>query len=296
MTKITWKFSIVYDGFNGLTPRSNGFFASSAQDVERLGRVAKLHVVAGIRRGREYRKIAVDCEEGDPSLQVLLDAAFRMYSFSPSQYNIIPESQRGTTFGVRRERKYSPSALAECPLLMLHSDRVIADDGGRSNEEIVTDQYVVKSYRPKKTVPLGVLAPFSAIAVGDKLKKQLEKSKLLALYFENVSGSSQLWKLGSSVRMPETSVPLVDGTGRQVSSENDWSKFEERWFDDGFIEAELVYSKNSLTPFDIGVTAERVGQHNAGAYRRCIVTQKFRNFLHELGVSGIRYTPVWIED
>jgi hypothetical protein len=298
MTKTIWRFSVTYDGINTLSPRSNGIFASSIQDVEKLGSVSGLPVLSGIRRGKEYRKISVEFLESDPALQAILDEIFKMYSFKPSKRRIIPEAERSTNFGVRRDRQYCACDLADSRLLMLQPEHAIAIGGGRSSEEITAEKYVVKNYRPKKAILLGVLAPFSAISVDEELKLLLDKSQLKGLKFDQVHGALNLWKLGSSVTMPRSSVPLVNAKGRQVSPTDSWSDCDERWFDDGFTEAELVYSERllcSLPDFDIAMTAERIGQHNAGAYRRCIVSQNFRMTLDNLKVPGVRYTPVRIE-
>lgn len=68
------------------------------------------------------------------------------------------------------------------------------------------------------------------------------------------------------------------------------------WWDDGGREpAVLRYQRaevEALDAFDMAVTFERVGQTEQGAYRQCIVTQRFREVMMKLNVKGVDYVPV----
>lgn len=291
MSRSTWKFSIIFDEKISLSTTADGIFAASAEDVVNIGSKTGLQV-----KGRkDYLYINVDCEESDPALKAVIDELYKLYLFRPTTHRIVPVTQRDTVYGVDKERHYTSDEISEAPYLLLRSDREIAKNAKRSPEESEKHIYVVKNYVQKKSTLLGVISPYSAIAVDDRLQERLEAACLQALLFDDVRGAAHLRKLSSEVTLPQCLLPLVNGSGEAVSPLQKWGDHEERWFDDGYGVPELVYKKeqiDKLPKFDIAMTLERVGQHNSAAFQWCVVSQQFRAVLNALGVKGTKYNPV----
>jgi hypothetical protein len=98
--------------------------------------------------------------------------------------------------------------------------------------------------------------------------------------------------LRSKVILPPPLNLLLGEHGHPVEPNTEWWC----WWDDGARDpVTLRYERakmEALGPFDIAMTNERVGQTEQGAYRQCIVSQRFREVMTRLKVRGVRYVPV----
>ena len=279
-----------------LGPHSRGIYTASAEDIEELAAVSGFEVTGWDLDGVKRRKIAVKEPEGSERLKKLLVAIKDKYGFVPSEHTIVSVADRANVFGLCKLREYTSAELDEPQFVCIdYVDKIIAEHKDGTPEQIEAEQYVVEPHRKKKTVRLGILMPSHQMAVSGELKDQLEDAGLEGVEFEPVINGDDIWKLGSSLRMPRSLLPLVDGSGAQVEPD-EWAKFADKHFDDkGYYPPELTYDKDEmekLGAFDIAMTAERTGNAKAICSRCLVVSQRFREVLDELKVPAVRYTPV----
>jgi hypothetical protein len=297
MSVTTWKFSVSYHGENYFGTRATGIFAKSPTDVESLSKLSGIPYVEG------GGKIVMEVEEleGSQTLRSLLARIEELYGFRPSQSRLIRKYDREKVFGVEKNRQYSTAEINESPFIYIsHVENIIARNGDRNERQIAADQYVAEAYKGNKKTSIGTLSPFHAIGISTTLKVRLESAELSGLILDPIIGVDGLWRLNSSIIMPRCKLPLLDSNGENVGCD-DWpDKFSDKYFDDeGYYPPELRYgieSLKSVGDFDIAMTIERTGVTNARAFRWTVVSQKFRTTLDDLGVTGIRYTPVRIDD
>ena len=303
MPLVHWDFFITgksgvknIQNYQKLRPQSRGIYAASAEEVEELAAASGFEASGWDRDGVKYRKIDVKEPEGSERLKRLLAAIKDKYGFVPGEHKIVPMADRDRVFGVCKVRQYSPEEVDSCEHLNINSvGKQIAEHKDGTPEQAEAEQYVVERHRKKKTVPLGSLMPFRQIAVTGELKDQLEGAGLKGVEFEPVVNGDDIWKLGSSFKMPRCLLPLVDSAGAQVEPA-EWLEFGGKYYDDkGYDPFELTYNKDEvekLGAFDIAMTAERIGVKKERSSRELVVSQRFRKVLDELNLSAVRYTPV----
>lgn len=301
MPQVFWEFSVSY--FTGADhgPTSIGIDAKSAEDVHELGKLSGFDVTGWDRNGQVSRKITVKEQEGSERLLKLLTAIECKYGFKPSSTRIVPGPERVRVFGLTKHREYSLDEIDAAELLHISlAEKMIAEWREPTAEQVDEEVFAVEKRKQQTKVPLGFISPFLAIAVNDALKSDLKRVGLLGLEFESVINSEHIWKLTSSIHMPRCQLPLVNGQGEVVEADEWPGKWSDKYYDDsGYEPPELRYNKpevRQLGDFDIAITAERTGGYKKTSFRRLVVSQKFRTTLDELGVKGVRYTPVRIED
>ena len=230
MPIVHWDFFITGESgvkniqnYQKLEPHSRGIYAATAEEVEELAAASGFEASGWDRDGYKYRKIDVKEPEGSERLKKLLAAIKDKYGFVPSEHLVVPVADRDHVFGVAKLRKYTPEEIDSCELLYISLvDKTIAEHKWGTPEQVEAEQYVVERHRKKKTVPFGMLIPFQAMAVTGELKDQLEDAGLKGVEFEPVVNGDDIWKLGSSLRMPRCLLPLVDDNGAQVEPD-EWS-------------------------------------------------------------------------
>lgn len=292
--KTIWKFSLGIDATSKLHPHAIGIDCDNLDDMSRLaslvGRTEELKIPC-----------AVDIAEpeGSARLLALLAAIKEIWGFEPSNHTVIPPSQRGKMFGVKKERTYTKSELDACEwLTLVRLPTVIAKRTSGCDEPSSGDLVMsATNFNPQKKVLIGTLAPFAVNAISGEMKKSLEDLSIKALAPTPVAGTREgLWRLASSVVLPRSLTPLQDHFG-EVTDADDWTgkpacKF---WDDQGYLPPELVYKRDQiekLPPFDIAFTYERLGNGPRIAFRNTIVSQHFRQVLSELNVRNVGYAPV----
>ena len=290
---IRWKFTVAFNSSSKFGPNSLGIVASSPEDVSFFSRESGIPFV-GLG---DNRSLKVDELEGAPRLRKLLDAIESKYGFIPSSRKIVPIDRRDYVFGVEKIREYDEKDLELADLLHIsHVKDIIGKYLRGTDEDVEEERYLVAENSRKRDVPFGLLSPFLAIAVSGEFKANIEQKGLLGVEFEPVIHGKEIWKLSSSLIMPRCLTPLVNGQGESVEP-NQWNgKWSDIFFDDGGYEPpELCYRYDDLKRmgrFDLAVTAERTGGYKPMAFRRLVVSQRFRRVLDSMEIYGIRYTPV----
>ena len=304
MPLVHWDFFITGESgvkniknYQKLRPQSRGIYAASAEEVEELAAVSGFEAPGWDRDGYKFRKIDVKEPEGSERLKKLLAAIKGKYGFVPSGHKVVPVADRDHVFGLRKVRKYTTEEIDSWELLYISVvGKTIAEHKEGTPDQVEAEQYVVERHRKKKTVPFGMLMPFHAKAVTGELKDQLEDAGLAGVEFEPVINGDDIWKLGSSLRMPRCLLPLIDQSGAEVEPDVWPTRFSGKYFDDrGYEPPELTYDKNEVAKlgiFDIAMTAERIYGSKSSSSRFLVVSQRFREVLNQLKVSAVHYAPV----
>lgn len=283
---------------NPFGPYTDGIWARSPSDVEALGDVAELTVRG---RGDNFgRFLDVDLDERDPRLGKLYEAILEMYNLKPSLTHCIPESQRSRFFGVTKKITWTRNEIDASELLWLRNSFHIGKHANATEEQLAREEYVAEVDSKQRTaVQFGSLMPFTALAVAEPLRSQLIGAGLKGLHLppvvfvpETRRVCKPLWALKSTVILPRPMNLLQGEQGNEVEPNTEWWC----WWDDGGRDPAVLHYKrkevDSVGAFDIAMTNERVGQTNQGAYRQCIVSQKFREVMTKLKVKGVDYVPV----
>jgi hypothetical protein len=284
-------------------PNSIGIEARSKSDVEELGMFAGLKVSGS---GSSGLRLDVDLDENDPQLARLYEAIYAKYQLKPSQWNIIPVSERGRYFGVRRKVVWTEQEINAAEFLELSSSRQIASHENPDDVQWEREDYVAELDKKQYTeVQLGFMSPFHGLAVAEPLRSSLLAAGLAGLNLTPVifvgggKVKKPLWALKSHVILPDTLNPIQNGQGDIVASDKEWERFESRHLDDaGRDPPTLRYKRaevEALKPFDIAMTSARFGNGQKIAYRWCIVSQKFRAELKRQKVPALSYVPVVLE-
>jgi hypothetical protein len=244
--------------------------------------------------------LAVELDENDPRLAKLYESIWEKYRLRPSPHHVVSASERHLYFGVRRMVTWSKKEINTSELLWLRASKLIATHGEKNSDQLAREEYVAKlDSRQNSGVQFGSLMPFSALAVAEPLRSQLLGENLRGLHLPPVSFVPEdrkvgkpLWAVRSRVVMPRPLNLLQGEEGTPVEPNTEWWC----WWDDGGCDpAVLRYQRaevEALSPFDIAITFERVGQTEQGACRQCIVTPRFREVMMKLNVKGVDYVPV----
>lgn len=198
---------------------------------------------------------------------------------------------------------WNKKEIDACDLLWLRNTQLIASHKDAAPEQLVREDYVAAlDSKQRSRVQFGSLMPFTALAVAETLHTQLAEASLEGLDLPPVTFVPEdqkvikpLWALKSSVILPRPTNLLQGEKGNAVEPNTEWWCW---WGDGGRDPAVLRYRRHEVEavgPFDIAMTIERVGQTNQGAYRQCIVTQRFRETMTRLNVKGVSYVPVTLE-
>lgn len=296
MPKKIWKFSISSKTGYKQAPKSIGIDLAYPDQVEEIARLLDVKATGWDRGEKSFRKIEVEEPEGSERLEKLLMIIRERFQYVPSQRRIIPISQRHNTFGVRKVRSYSVSEIENADLLCIClADAAIGEFGQRTESDVDEERFTVKGGSERSGVSIGFLSPFFAIAVSDEFKEKLECFSLKCVAFEKTD-SPTIWKLSSSLVLQRSGTPLVDGLGNFVGAD-DWAgTWSDKYLDDGGYEPpEFQYPADVIKnypEFDVAITSERIGGTKPAAFRRIVVSQRFRIALENLEAGGIRYNPV----
>ena len=277
-------------------PDSTGIWASSIDEVVELGSKAKI----GVSLNEGVAKLEVNLEAQDPRLTMLYEAIWEKYRLKPSRWNIIPKAEQGNYFGVRRKVTWTKREIDACEMLWLRHKLTIANNRDATPEQWQNEEYVAGvDEKQRSSVQFGSLCPFTGLAVADPLRTQLLESGLKGLHLPPVifvppeaRVKKPLWALKSTVILPRPLNLLQGEHGSEPEPNTEWAC----WWDDGGKRPEVLRFRRSevdeVGPFDIAMTYERVGITVQGAYRQCIVTQRFRAMMTRLKVKGVDYVPV----
>ncbi len=277
-------------------PSTTGIHAHTGEEVELIGRQAGL-AVTGSDAGRQ---IDVDMVEDDPRLTAVYECIWDTFHLKPSRWHVVPRELRDTYFGVRKLVTWTKREIDACELLWLRNTQLIATHANATAEQLEREIYVAElDHRQRSATQFGSLMPFTALAVAEPLRSQLLAAELKGLHLPEVEFRppnrkviKPLWGLKSSIILPKPLNLLQGEDGNAVEPNTEWWC----WWDDGGRDpAVLRYKREELSalgPFDIAMTLERVGQTEQGAYRQCIVNQRFRETLARLKVKGVDYVPV----
>lgn len=99
--------------------------------------------------------------------------------------------------------------------------------------------------------------------------------------------------------MPTCLTELIKNNGLTCTEDQEWEEFEVRNFETRYDAPLLKYSRRdmeSIEPFDIALTKERVYGDYYSAYRLVIVSQSFRQLMQKLKIKDLDYTPVELVD
>lgn len=298
MPDSTWSFNIIYNCNNPFGTTATGIYARSPDEVDRLGEISGLKVeTRNSRRLGLLKKIGVREPEESQRLKKLLEALNDLYGLEPSKWFIIPASEREKYFGVRKERTYSEDEISKSDFLYLYfAENAIAEHKQGKADEIGFLSYQIDGKENKK-ICFGFLSPYHALAVNSELKEKLIDSNLCGFETDLLPRTKNLWKVSSSVLLPPSKTRIVNEQGEDVQPDKDWLNFEFEccYFDDGYIPPEISYLRSDIEKmksFDVTKTVEITGNHSGGAYPWIVVSQRFRELMKELKISGIKYVPI----
>lgn len=254
---------------------------------------------APIYASKGERRMDVDLPVDSPELLQIFELIRQECEFEPNQNKITAHELRGRFFEVYRTRIFSKIEIEEAELLhIVNVGKIIARFllDSKADAHFKTERYIVKGYKPRKTIKIGGVSPGHGTAVTSELKVDMEQAELVGLQLDPVVGADDLWKLTSSITLPRSLLRLQDEIGEFVDAESWPTKFSCKYFDDdGYEPCQLRYQRNEieqLGAFDIAVTAERTMRNRVTATRKCVVSQKFRKLMETLKIKGIEYVPV----
>jgi len=308
MKSIIWRFGVRVSEFaigasGPLEGRSIGIFLPTHDEVRKLAREAGFETMGWINKEENTELVRIEVSEPDesPRLAKILHLIEEKYGFKPNPNGVCDTARSHELFGVERIRKFSKSEMDRAEYLSFGMLKVIAHAAYRDQEKFATDTYVVKEFRKSvNPVLIGALMPFHAIALNGDMKKRLEPYDIVGAEFgDEVLGShGKLWKFGSSIILPRCLTRLVNGQGRDVDDPDDWQTNTEQLYDDGCKPVVFRYRRSDFDKigrFDLAMQNEIVGNHQAGAYRGCVVSQRFRRILREFGIKGTFFAPIDLE-
>lgn len=298
MPKVTCRLSISYDESNKLRPLADGIFAASLEDVESFGKIVGSEVSVTESKVMGINALLKVClPEDSPELLNLIAAIESKYGFKLFDRLCIPLDLRESHYALVKDRVFSKKEIDSSPLLWLRGSRAIAKHDERTLEQAENDVYVAERQKPRSGLRLGFLTPFTGMAVNDALKEKLLGADIAALDLsERVVNTGDLWSLRSKTTLPACWTKVFNSWGELVTDcKRDWVKFEGRGYKMDYDPPALRFGADELASvgdFDIAMTRERIEGGVHSAYRQCIVTQRFRQVLKELKVSGVEYVPV----
>lgn len=297
MPKIIHDFRVTTDFAEGLKPYSGGLNVSSNDEVRMLSELSGLPLWALTQNDL---RMVLEIDEKDPRLGKLYEAIWVKYRLKPSCWNIIPKAEQSNYFGVRRKVTWTKKEIDACEMLWLRHKLTIANNRDATPEQWQGEEYVAGvDEKQHSAVQFGGLCPFTGLAVAEPLRTQLLESGLKGLYLPPVTFvppvakvRKLLWALKSTVILPRPLNLLQGEHGSEPEPNTEWAC----WWDDGGKRPEVLKFRRSevqaVGPFDIAMTYERVGITVQGAFRQCLVTQRFREVMTQLKVKGVDYVPV----
>lgn len=304
MTETFWIISIAYDPTEAPRPRAGGLYTGTPEHVhlfaQILGKTAN--------QSGKYCTLSVEVNGDTTELDALLQEIEYLYGFKYYDGLIVPLELRREYFCVKKTRVYHQAELDNAEFLLVNVNRIIGEwCDCLSEDQIENEQYVVDAKRTlDNKIQFGSIFPLSALAVGEEFKSKLEQANLDGLNLSPVIASpsnrlkKKLWKFGSDYVLPRSQLRIVGLRGESVEFSPLWNR---GYFDDAGTPVELIYSEadfRSIGPFDIAMTAERLGcvasNDEAGsrsrAVRRCVVSQKFREFTIKHRFKHAEFSPV----
>lgn len=297
MPQVIHDFRITVDALNPTGPYSGGLRVQTSEEVEALSCVCGLPLWP---HTPDDPRLVLELDENDPRLTKLYATIWNRYGIKPSPSFVVPVADRHLFFGVKRKLTWSRKEIDACELLWLRSTQLIAKHASRTQEQLEHEDYVAElDSRQRSAVQFGSLMPFTALAVAEPLHSELLGAGLVGLNLpevrfvpENRKAIKLLWALKSTVTLPRALNLLQGENGNAVEPNTEWWC----WWDDGGRDPVVLRYPRAvvagLKSFDIAMTLERVGQTEQGAYRQCIVTQRFREVMTKLKVKGVDYAPV----
>lgn len=297
MSQIIHDFRITQDSDNLPGPHTGGIDVRTNEEVRTLSELSGLPLWP---QTPDHLRLVVRIDSEDSRLARLYDAIWQRYGLKPSPWHVVPQEQRHLYFGVRRKISWSKKEIDACELLWLRNTRLIANQPTRTREQIDSEAYVANvDGRLRSGVQFGSLMPFTALAVAEPLRSQMEEAALVGLWMpavqfvpESRKVPKPLWALRSSIVLPRAVNLLQGEDGHAVEPNTEWWC----WWDDGGRDPAVLRFRRveiaAVSSFDIAMTFEKVGHTEEGAYRQCIVSQRFREVMTKLKVKGVDYVPV----
>jgi hypothetical protein len=190
---------------------------------------------------------------------------------------------------------YSKRDVANARFLSVSTHTQMADLADDPTRETVSVKGNAKLKSPR---PIGQIFAFpGALAVNSETKELLENSFLKGVGFAPVDivgrrpEHHDIWMIEPKVMLPPSPMSLKNPFGGPFDGD----------FTTGcqylqpYPNIELSYyaaSLESMEPFDIAGTRERIGNYVGGTFRHIIVSQQFRKWINDAKIRGLRYTPV----
>ena len=198
-------------------------------------------------------------------------------------------------------REYTSAELENAPFLSLYGTKRMAKMGPREDFgplQVIGDKLLEE---PK---PFGRLDPYVVRGMNNWLKEELTKRNLRGFAVREIEILNRkpqhqaIWEPWSTVTMPRCCLPLYDDWGEPCGPE--LTKNRGCHYECGpYMSEEKVFLRSeveALGEFDIAVCQEHVGMGNNDRFPPIVVSQRFRQVLKELKVSGVAYAPVWLKE
>lgn len=312
IANVTWKFTISIDNHylgqeSEVQGNPLGLNIENHESVRNLARETGVDVVCHKKlSNREYVGIEVAEPPDSPRLIKLLQIIEDRYGYKPWPHAVFDMRQRDRFFGVQRLRTFSKKEIDAAEYLSFGLTTSLGHAVFRTEEQFYQNQYVTDKVANLKRDPaMGCLSPFQALVVMPKMREMLLRQGLIGLDVDDeVLGSKgRLFKLGSTINLPRTLTRIVNMHGEDVDPD-EWKittihgGTEDHIYDDGHRPCIIRYRRDEfekVTPFDVAMKHEAIGNHKQGAYRGLIVSQKFRQVLKDLKVRGTHYFPIQLE-
>jgi len=298
--KIT-KFKITYRSSELCKPIETGIQAKSAEDVYLFAEIIgkDLDVRYTTSQG-EYCRLDIELEENSGTLNKVYDKIEELYGYKPCELLIRPPDQYEKYFGVQRYISFVESELDMAEYLCVNSTKLIGEGVyRRPPNEVEKEIYSLSRKRRNKRL-IGYISEYNTLAVDQKFKDLLMLESILGIDLnKKVLKDDKLWLLWSSVLMPPCLTELIKNNGLTCTEDQEWEEFEVRNFETRYDAPLLKYSRRdmeSIEPFDIALTKERVYGDYYSAYRLVIVSQSFRQLMKKLKIKDLDYTPVELVD
>ena len=190
---------------------------------------------------------------------------------------------------------YSVQEIESASMLSIYSNLYIAEMAKPPKGDVLEISATSSLKAPRA---LGGIRPFGGVlAVNCAIREKLELFSFRGLVFTEVPirgsirGSQPIWRIESSVILPESPIPLKQSDGKSFVGDYTlgchYSSF--------FREVELAYENSKIDAyqaFDVAVTRERTGNYLGGCFETLVVSQRFRAALKQLQLNGCHFVPV----
>ena len=280
--KVKWNFAFVTAGNNPAMPGTRGGYLETAEEVEDIAASCGFELTSNYdsKDGEKVRQLVVMEPSDSPRLEKLLEEVENRYGWKPSEWYVVPKEKRGEYFGLRKHVTFTKQEIEDAEYLSFFTAKTIAQYVEPTLEQAEKDLFVTKSYKPKKTVAMGVLTPWMKLALRTDLLRFLENKQMKGLACTEVVGAVDLWKLHSDLILPQSMTPLIDANGHVIAEEKIGER-PEQWvsFDGGgYVPDQLRYRRAEIEgmEFDVAMSKEFEGSKPTNADRRIIVSRIFR--------------------